>query len=66
LSDAANHDWKLRLIEPVPGSLVVMPAYFWHHTKPMGVDQERICVAFEIQASELARESGEPGDSATH
>jgi hypothetical protein len=25
-----------------------MPAYFFHHTLPMGVDEERICVAFDV------------------
>lgn len=50
----ASHDWTRRLIEPAPGSFVLMPAYFWHETQPMGVDQERICVAFELQAAELS------------
>lgn len=61
LAGAADHDWELRLIEPVPGSLVLMPAYFWHWTEAMGVDQERICVAFELKPAELAEEV-EPQD----
>jgi len=46
--------WEPRLIEPVPGSFVLMPGYFWHETEPMGVDQERICIAFEVRSPELA------------
>ena len=50
----AHDDWECRLlIEPAAGSFVLMPAYFWHETKPMDIDQERICVAFEVQPSEL-------------
>jgi hypothetical protein len=50
--------WETRLIEPVPGALVLMPGYFWHDTQPMGVDQERICIAFEAQSTELVRRRG--------
>lgn len=49
----AEVDWECRFVAPVPGRFVLMPAYFWHDTEPMGVDQERICVAFEVQPSEL-------------
>ena len=40
--------WDEKLVEPEPGTLVLMPAYFFHHTMPMGVDDERICVAFDV------------------
>jgi uncharacterized protein (TIGR02466 family) len=40
--------WDSRLAEPEPGNLVLMPAYFYHRTRPMGVDEERICVAFDV------------------
>jgi hypothetical protein len=50
--------WESRLIEPVPGAFVLMPGYFWHDTQPMGVDQERICIAFEAQSTELVRRRG--------
>jgi hypothetical protein len=46
--------WETRMIEPAEGSFVLMPGYFWHETEPMGVDQERICVAFEVRTPELA------------
>lgn len=46
--------WPRRLIEPVAGRFVLMPGYFWHETEPMGVDQERICIAFEVRRPELA------------
>ena len=54
LDGSASDDWERRRIEPTPGGLVLMPGYFWHKTEPMGVDQERICVAFEIRPLELA------------
>jgi hypothetical protein len=31
-----------------------MPGYFFHDTTPMGVDEERICVAFDVVPVELA------------
>jgi hypothetical protein len=40
--------WEEKQVEPSPGALVLMPAYFFHHTLPMGVDEERICVAFDV------------------
>lgn len=40
--------WETRWIEPRPGSFVLMPAYFYHDTEPMGAQEERICVAFEV------------------
>ncbi len=44
----ASHDWEERWIQPAPGLLVVFPAYFTHETFPMGRNEERICVAFDI------------------
>jgi len=41
-------DWEARWIQPEPGKIVLMPSYFHHRTVPLGVDQRRICVAFEI------------------
>jgi hypothetical protein len=46
--------WGERTIAPTPGRLVIMPAYFYHDTMPMGVDQERICIAFDIVPEEIA------------
>jgi hypothetical protein len=54
------HGWGARAIEPEPGRLVLMPAYFFHGTHPMGVDEERICIAFDVMPVELA---GEDSDS---
>jgi len=45
--------WETRLIEPVAGSFILMPAYFTHATEPMGVEQERISIAFEVQPAEF-------------
>lgn len=47
--------WPTRMVAPEPGTLVLMPAYFYHDTSPMGVDQERICIAFDIIPSDLGR-----------
>jgi hypothetical protein len=48
------HGWAARTIEPEPGRLVLMPGYFFHETHPMGVDEERICIAFDVMPVELA------------
>jgi hypothetical protein len=47
-SPVALPGWESRLVEPEPGTLVLMPGYFFHRTRPMDVDQERICVAFDV------------------
>ena len=52
--------WAARTIEPEPGRVVLMPGYFFHGTHPMGVDEERICIAFDVVPVELA---GEHDDS---
>jgi hypothetical protein len=52
--DVPADAWERRSIEPAAGTFVLMPAYFWHATRPMGVDQERICIAFELQPSEFS------------
>lgn len=46
--------WPERLIEPTPGTLVLMPGYFFHSTIPTHVDEERICVAFNVYPREFA------------
>ena len=51
---SAQHGWAERLIAPKPGRLVLMPGYFYHHTRPMGVDEERICIAFDVVPAEIA------------
>ena len=53
--------WETRMIAPTPGSFVLMPAYFYHETQPMRVDQERICIAFEVMFPELNRAEGRDG-----
>jgi hypothetical protein len=57
LGVTAAHGWAERYVEPEPGNLVLMPGYFFHGTRPMNVDQERICVAFDIKPIELASSS---------
>jgi hypothetical protein len=51
---SAAHGWGARTIAPEPGRLVLMPGYFFHATHPMGVDEERICIAFDVMPAELA------------
>jgi hypothetical protein len=53
--------WQERFVEPEPGTLVLMPGYFVHDTEPMGVDEERICIAFDILPLELAGLASESG-----
>lgn len=45
--------WQTRMVEPARGSFVLMPGYFFHETAPMGVAQDRVCIAFETQYAEL-------------
>ncbi len=54
LGVSTEQGWAKRSIAPVAGRLVLMPAYFYHHTRPMGVDQERICIAIDVVPAELA------------
>ncbi len=42
--------WDTRLVEPEPGTLVLIPGYFFHRTYPMGVNEERICIAVDVIA----------------
>jgi hypothetical protein len=47
-SDGDCAGWDERWIKPEPGLAILMPAYFYHGTQPMGRDVERICVAFDV------------------
>ena len=40
-------------IKPEPGLLVLMPGYFHHETQPTGLDEDRICVAFDVVPTEV-------------
>jgi hypothetical protein len=60
--EATQSGWQQRLVEPEPGNLVLMPGYFYHETQAMGVDQERICIAFDVMPLELAGASQGSGD----
>ena len=50
--------WQTRMVAPEPGTLVLMPGYFFHDTSPMGVDQERICIAFDVTPREFCPPAG--------
>lgn len=43
--------WAERWIRPEPGLVVLMPSHFSHETVPLGRDERRICVAFELFAA---------------
>ncbi len=36
-------------VKPEEGLMVMFPSYFWHGTIPFESDQDRICVAFDIE-----------------
>ena len=38
----------VREVEPVPGTLVLFPAYFYHRTIPFAADGRRISIAFDV------------------
>jgi len=38
----------LRAIRPQAGLMVLFPAYFYHHTIPLEMDQRRISIAFDL------------------
>lgn len=52
--EAARSHWFQRDVAPVPGNFILMPGHYWHATAPLDVEQERICVAFEVQPKELS------------
>jgi hypothetical protein len=54
--------WQERVVEPEPGNLVLMPGYFFHSTQPTGVEQERICIAFDIVPMDLASAGSESSE----
>jgi len=49
-----NGGWDERRVEPILGSLLMTPGYFLHGISPMGGDDERISIAFDIVPSEIA------------
>ncbi|HEY5279869.1 MAG TPA: putative 2OG-Fe(II) oxygenase [Pseudolabrys sp.] len=46
--------WDERFVAPEPGTVALMPGYFFHNTRPIEVDEERICIAFDVEPAELA------------
>jgi hypothetical protein len=46
----AEEVWPTQTVEPEPGTLLLMPAYYYHATTPTRVREERICVAFDVGA----------------
>jgi hypothetical protein len=54
--------WGDCLFEPTRGTLLLMPGYFLHGTSPMGADEERISIAFDIVPSDIAAGSTRAAD----
>jgi uncharacterized protein (TIGR02466 family) len=46
--DLGTHGRARRLIQPVPGQLVLFPSYMWHGTVPCESDAPRMTVSFDI------------------
>ncbi len=46
--DAGFNDPVRRIVQPVPGRLVLFPSYMWHGTVPFRSSQPRMTVAFDI------------------
>jgi hypothetical protein len=59
---SAGMGWRARTVAPEPGTLVLMPSYFFHGTRPMKVDEERICIAFDVLPAELAPQDLDAGN----
>ena len=53
--------WEERLVEPAPGTLVLMPGYFFHSTTTTRSERDRISIAFNVTPIELA-EAESPSD----
>ena len=43
--------------------IVLFPSYYWHHTIPFAGGEDRICVAFDVVATDGPRVPG-PGHEA--
>lgn len=45
--------WPANYIQPDPGTLVLMPGYYFHSTVPTNLEEERICVAFNVYSKTI-------------
>lgn len=54
LGVSISDGWDERWIEPEAGSLTLMPGYFFHETRPTGVNENRLCIAFDVVPSEMS------------
>lgn len=48
VADPATVGWEERWVKPQPDLLAIFPSHFYHDTRPLGVDQERICVPVDV------------------
>ncbi|MDB5070007.1 MAG: hypothetical protein JWM87_1118 [Candidatus Eremiobacteraeota bacterium] len=48
--------WPRRHVAPRAGLLLLFPSYYGHRTWPTGVDEPRLCVAFDVVADALRDE----------
>ncbi|MEI9995661.1 MAG: putative 2OG-Fe(II) oxygenase [Rhizomicrobium sp.] len=58
---AIGDAWPERMVSPTAGCLVLMPGYFFHGTVPLGADEERISIAFDVVPSEFATSASQYG-----
>jgi len=47
--DGSQEGFLTRIVKPRPGTMVLFPSHFWHHTIPFDGPEERICVAFDVR-----------------
>ncbi|MFT6389510.1 MAG: hypothetical protein ACJAUP_002903 [Cellvibrionaceae bacterium] len=45
---------SIKVIEPLGGSLVLFPSYFYHRTIPFESEQDRITIAFDFRTDDFA------------
>ncbi len=38
-----------RLIKPREGMMILFPSYLWHRTIPFDTDEERVCIAIDVE-----------------
>ena len=46
--DVSLDDPIRRMVQPVPGRLVLFPSYMWHGTVPFRDDAKRTTIAFDV------------------
>jgi len=55
-----NLPWPRWNVMPKAGLLLLFPSYYAHRTWPTGIDDARICVAFDVVSSGVAPVTSQP------